>query len=63
MIFIVTFQLSWADLVFVSLLDLFNFMAKTDLLEGRPKLQALKEQVLAIPQIKLWMEKRPITSI
>jgi len=34
-------------------------MVKTDLLEGRPKLQALKERVLAIPQIKSWIEKRP----
>jgi len=34
-------------------------MAKIDLLEGRPKLQALKERVLAVPQIKTWVGKRP----
>lgn len=52
-------KLSWADLYFVAILDTFIFMVKTDLLEGRPKLQALKERVLAIPQIKSWIEKRP----
>jgi len=54
-------KLSWADLFFVSTLDLLNFMASTDLLEGRPKLQALKKQVSEIPQIKSWLEKRPVT--
>lgn len=34
-------------------------MANIDLLEGRPKLQALKEKVFAVPQIKSWIEKRP----
>lgn len=53
-------QLSWADLFFVAILDALNFMAKIDLVqEGRPMLRALKETVLEIPQIKLWIEKRP----
>lgn len=56
-------QLSWADLFFVSIIDLLNYMAKIDLLENRPKLKALKEQVLAIPQIKSWVNKRPKTEI
>lgn len=56
-------QLSWADLFFVAMLDLLNYMAKIDLLENRPKLQALKKQVLALPQIKSWINKRPKTTI
>ncbi|KAL5243343.1 hypothetical protein ACI65C_010753 [Semiaphis heraclei] len=52
-------KLSWADLFFVAILDYLNFMAKIDVLEGRPKLKALKEQVLAVPQIKAWVAKRP----
>ncbi|KAL4130775.1 hypothetical protein QTP88_008164 [Uroleucon formosanum] len=52
-------KLSWADLFFVAILDYLNFMVKIDLLEGRPKLKALKEQVLEIPQIKAWVAKRP----
>jgi len=53
--------LSWADLFFVAILDYLNFLVKIDLLEGRPKLQALKQQVLAVPQIKTWVDKRPKT--
>lgn len=52
-------KLSWADLFFVAVLDYLNFMAKIDLLEGRPNLKALKEKVLAVPQIKAWVAKRP----
>ncbi|VVC36045.1 Thioredoxin-like fold,Glutathione S-transferase, N-terminal,Glutathione S-transferase, C-terminal- [Cinara cedri] len=56
-------KLSWADLFFVAVLDYLNYMAKIDLLEGRPKLQALKETVVALPQIKAWIEKRPKTDL
>jgi len=62
LIIIFKFQLSWADLFFLSMLDLFNFMGKVDLLESRPKLQALKKKVSEIPQIKSWIEKRPLTT-
>jgi len=52
-------KLSWADLFFVAILDYLNYMSKIDVLEGRPKLKVLKEQVEAVPQIKAWIEKRP----
>ncbi|XP_015366529.1 PREDICTED: glutathione S-transferase-like [Diuraphis noxia] len=52
-------KLSWADLFFVAILSYLNSSVKIDLLEGRPKLRALKEQVLAVPQIKAWVAKRP----
>ncbi|XP_025408603.1 glutathione S-transferase-like [Sipha flava] len=52
-------KLTWADLFFVAILDYLNFMAEIDLLEGRPNMQALKKKVLAVPQIKTWVEKRP----
>lgn len=55
-------QLSWADIYFVALLDYMNFVIKSDLLEGRPNLQKLKEHVLTIPQIKSWIAKRPIVN-
>jgi hypothetical protein len=38
-------------------------MAKEDLVEKYPKLKALKENVLALPAIKAWVEKRPETEI
>nr|QQF64857.1 glutathione S-transferase S3 [Aphis craccivora] len=56
-------KLSWADIYFVACLDFFNFMAKVDLLENRPKLQAHKKKILEIPQIKSWVAKRPANSI
>jgi hypothetical protein len=34
-------------------------MVKEDLVENHPKLKALKENVLALPPIKAWVEKRP----
>ncbi|XP_022173688.1 glutathione S-transferase-like [Myzus persicae] len=52
-------KLSWADLHFVAILDFLNFMAKVDILEGRPKLQEHKKKIWEIPQIKSWIAKRP----
>ena len=51
--------LSWADLTFVALLDYLNFMAKYDIIEDYDALKELKEKVLAIPEIKAWVGKRP----
>nr|UCR60997.1 glutathione-S-transferase [Aphelinus asychis] len=51
--------LTWADLVFVALLDYLNFMAKYDIIEKAESLKALKEKVLAEPGIKAWVAKRP----
>jgi hypothetical protein len=38
-------------------------MAKVDLLEGHPNLQGLKKTVLEVPQIKSWIQKRPVTKM
>lgn len=54
-------KLSWADLVFVSLLDYLNFMAGYDIIEKAHNLKALKDKVLAEPRIKAWVAKRPKT--
>jgi glutathione S-transferase len=40
-----------------------SFIAKEDLVENYPTLKALKEQVLALPAIKAWIEKRPETQM
>lgn len=52
-------QLSWPDLYFVSILDHIKSVIDVDLVDGRPHLTALKHKVLAIPQIKSWIAKRP----
>ncbi|KAJ8675175.1 hypothetical protein QAD02_010961 [Eretmocerus hayati] len=51
--------LTWADLVFVGLLDSFNFMSKRDVIEKAKELKALQQKVLDIPNIKAWVAKRP----
>lgn len=52
-------QLTWADLYFLGLLEYLNVMAKGDITEGCPNLQAVINNVLAIPVIKKWVETRP----
>lgn len=51
--------LTWADLTFVALLDYLNFMMGHNIIEKYDNLKQLQEKVLAIPQIKSWVEKRP----
>lgn len=54
-------HLTWADLLFVSLLDYIDFMAKFVVVDKYQNLKALKNKVLALPKIKAWIEKRPKT--
>ncbi|XP_060876813.1 glutathione S-transferase-like [Metopolophium dirhodum] len=56
-------KLSLADIHFVAILDFLSFLAKVDLLEGRPNLQAHKKKIFDIPQIKSWIAKRPAFSM
>ncbi|XP_043474059.1 glutathione S-transferase-like [Leptopilina heterotoma] len=56
-------SLSMADLTFVALLDYLNYMAKYDIIEDYENLKKLKETVLAVPQIKEWVAKRPKTDL
>ncbi|XP_018334282.1 glutathione S-transferase-like [Agrilus planipennis] len=54
-------KLTWADMMFAGMLDYFNFMTKGNLIENYPNLQTVVDNVLNIPQIKNWIEKRPQT--
>ncbi|KAL3275520.1 hypothetical protein HHI36_020279 [Cryptolaemus montrouzieri] len=56
-------RLTWADLYFVSLLDYLNHMAQTDIIANHHNLIAVKNNVLGLPTIKEWIEKRPKTSV
>ncbi|XP_060820574.1 glutathione S-transferase-like [Bombus pascuorum] len=53
--------LSWADLTFVALLDYLNFMYKSDLIANYENLKLLEEKVLLLPNIKKWIETRPVS--
>lgn len=59
--FMIDGKLTWADLVFVALLDYLNFMAKFDITEKYENLTALKQKILDIPNIKSWIGRRPQT--
>lgn len=51
--------LTWADLTFVSLLEYFNFMVKSDLIENYKNLKQLEQTVNNVPAIKSYLAKRP----
>lgn len=51
--------LTWADIYFVGLLDFLNTMAGIDIIEGYPNLQAVKNNVMIIPDIQEWFATRP----
>ncbi|XP_033178796.1 glutathione S-transferase [Bombus impatiens] len=53
--------LSWADLTFVALLDYFNFMYKSNLIENYENLKLLEKRVLRLPTIRDWFERRPVS--
>ncbi|KAI4483872.1 hypothetical protein M0802_013248 [Mischocyttarus mexicanus] len=52
-------QLSYADLFFVGISDSINNACELDITKDNPNLKSLKEKVLAIPEIKEWVKKRP----
>ncbi|XP_076294014.1 glutathione S-transferase-like [Lasioglossum baleicum] len=51
--------LSWADLTFVGLLEAFNYVMKSDIIENYKNLKQLEQTVLNVPAIKSWVAKRP----
>lgn len=55
------FQLTWADLNFVGMLDYFHFMMGFDLIENSPNLKRVVQNVSNVPAIKAWMDDRPVT--
>jgi len=60
--FLVGKRVSWIDLQLAHFLDFFAIQAPT-LLDNYENLKKLKESVFEIPQIKAWMEKRPVTAM
>nr|CAD7430497.1 unnamed protein product [Timema monikensis] len=61
--FSVILQLTWVDIYFVGIIDTLTAILKVDILEGYPHIKALKESVLNTPNIKAWVDKRPITQM
>ncbi|KAE8573026.1 glutathione S-transferase isoform X2 [Halyomorpha halys] len=56
-------QLSWGDLYFVAASEYSIKMIEFDFYEQYENLKRLRDNVLSIPQIQEWMNKRPKTDI
>ncbi|XP_017881706.1 glutathione S-transferase-like [Ceratina calcarata] len=52
-------QLSYADLFFAAISDSLTTAYEAEITKDHPHLKCLKEKILAIPNIKAWLEKRP----
>ncbi|XP_077999275.1 hematopoietic prostaglandin D synthase-like isoform X2 [Glandiceps talaboti] len=52
--------ITWADLAFLAQID-YNLKWKATVLDDYPKLEALRQRVMALPKIAAWLEKRPKT--
>ncbi|KAF5279376.1 hypothetical protein FQA39_LY05486 [Lamprigera yunnana] len=52
-------KLTWADIFFVGLLELLNHMTNMDIIANCPNLQKMKRNVLSLPTIQAYIEKRP----
>jgi len=55
-------RVSWIDLQLAHFLEFFEVQAPA-LLDSYSNLKKLKETVFEIPQIKAWIEKRPVTAM
>ncbi|XP_046679304.1 glutathione S-transferase-like [Homalodisca vitripennis] len=56
-------KLSWADLYFAAISDYLSSMYGSDISAGYPNLTELREKILALPKIKEWVSKRPVTNV
>ncbi|XP_043273025.1 glutathione S-transferase-like isoform X2 [Venturia canescens] len=52
-------ELSYADIFFVGIHDSVVNACGPEIMSGRPSLQALRERVVALPNVKAWIDKRP----
>ncbi|XP_014283897.1 glutathione S-transferase [Halyomorpha halys] len=52
-------ELSWGDLYFVAISDYLNTMLGFDFYEGYENLKRLRDNVLSLPKIQEWINKRP----
>jgi len=52
-------KLTWTDFFYANFLQVFEYYTEPSLLTKYPELNRIKEQVLALPQLKEHLEKRP----
>ncbi|KAF2904005.1 hypothetical protein ILUMI_02176 [Ignelater luminosus] len=52
-------KLTWADVFFVSFIEYFNFLLNQEVIANYPNLQLVEKNVVELPAIKNWLERRP----
>lgn len=57
------FQLTWADVYFLTMADAIKSKAGGDVLADRPNLQNVISNVNSVESIKDWIERRPKTAV
>ncbi|BES96367.1 glutathione [Nesidiocoris tenuis] len=60
--FLANKKLSWADVYFVAILGYFSYMIKDDICKKYEHIRDLRDRIHDIPNIKAWVESRPVTS-
>lgn len=54
-------KLSWGDIYFICIADVFSQYIGFDLLTPYPNLVELQERITSVPEIKAWIDRRPET--
>ena len=57
------FQLTWADIVTANMLDFLGNLLTLDMEKDFPTLLAFKAKIFELPNIKKWIESRPVTEM
>lgn len=53
------FQLSWADFIFVAIVEGMNMRFGSEIEKGYPTIQALVQKIKNLPGVKEYIAKRP----
>jgi len=61
--FLVGDKLSWIDIQYAHFLEMFVKTSGPEVVGPYPNLKKLQDTVFAVPQIKEWIEKRPVTDM
>ncbi|KAK4872788.1 hypothetical protein RN001_014817 [Aquatica leii] len=54
-------KLTWVDFYFAGLIDYFNYMLEKNIIEDYPHLKEVINNVVGIPSVKEWIERRPLS--
>ncbi|CAL8128183.1 unnamed protein product [Orchesella dallaii] len=53
--------ITWIDFLLCHLAQLFSLLSESDVLTDYPTIKKYQQEIFAIPEIKAWIDKRPVT--